>query len=160
MTDPKERHHLLLAMGAARQPSLIHRTLRFALSSAVRVQDRWPLVSAIAEQQYGRNFAWDFFKVNFASFNVMGSGLHSLLSALTRHFATSQQLEVCRRLRYFVCFHPPSLVQDMETFFAAHPPAVGARVIAEVKEVVKHNVHWLHHHAADVCALVSSAVDD
>eukprot|EP00824_Muranothrix_gubernata_P016503 TRINITY_DN3410_c0_g1_i1.p1 TRINITY_DN3410_c0_g1~~TRINITY_DN3410_c0_g1_i1.p1 ORF type:complete len:157 (-),score=28.06 TRINITY_DN3410_c0_g1_i1:51-479(-) len=142
MTDPKERHHLLLAMGAARQPSLIHRTLRFALSSAVRVQDRWPLVSAIAEQQYGRNFAWDFFKVNFASFNVMGSGLHSLLSALTRHFATSQQLE------------------DMETFFAAHPPAVGARVIAEVKEVVKHNVHWLHHHAADVCALVSSAVDD
>jgi puromycin-sensitive aminopeptidase len=59
-TDPEEEQRFLLALAAFEAPELIERTLGFAVSDAVRAQDRTFLFAGLLGRHAARLSAWQF----------------------------------------------------------------------------------------------------
>ena len=55
---PEERYRFLSALAAFRDPALLRRTVDYALSDAVRTQDRAALIAAVLDNPAGRAVAW------------------------------------------------------------------------------------------------------
>ena len=55
---PEERYRFLYALAAFRDPALLRRTVDYALSDAVRTQDRATLIAAVLDNPEGRAVAW------------------------------------------------------------------------------------------------------
>jgi puromycin-sensitive aminopeptidase len=62
-----ERSRCMAALAQASKPSLVKRTLEFALSNNVRSQDAGSLIRLVARNPYGIDIAWDFIKQNYES---------------------------------------------------------------------------------------------
>ena len=60
-----------------RDPKLLHKTLDFAVSPAVRSQDSLGLISAVMENPAGTRVAWDFVRAHWTDIAKVGGGFTS-----------------------------------------------------------------------------------
>ena len=113
-TLEEEKVRLLLALTNFEQPALLGQTLERSLSDDVRVHDTILVVVRVGGNRHGRNMAWEFVKDNWKEFERRYSdGLFALsgLVGMTSRFNTQEQLE------------------DVESFFEAHPTPTADRAI-------------------------------
>jgi puromycin-sensitive aminopeptidase len=134
-TLEEEKVRLLLALTNFEQPALLEQTLERSLSDDVRVHDTILVVVRVGGNRHGRNMAWEFVKDNWKEFERRYSdGLFALsgLVGMTSRFNTQEQLE------------------DVESFFEAHPTPTADRAIKQSLEVIRLNVAWLERNRADL----------
>ena len=124
----EEKIRFLISMARFQQEELLRETLERSLTDDVRLQDTIFVVTAVAANNQGRNFAWDFLKEQWEEFDRRygggGFGLMRLVS-ITNHFTTNEQRD------------------DVEAFFDAHPTPAAERTIRQALERIALNVAWL-----------------
>ena len=124
----EEKVRLLAALTQFSQEELIEETLRRSLTDDVRPHETINVVVGVAASRHGRESAWEFVKQNWAEFDRRygegGFGLMNLVS-ITSVFTTAERLE------------------DVATFFEAHPAPAAERTVRQSLERIRLNVAWL-----------------
>jgi puromycin-sensitive aminopeptidase len=124
----EEKNRISRALGATTDAVRIQKVLDFAMSSEVRNQDAIFVIVAVASTKTGRDAAWKFFKENHEDIRKKyetGYLLCRLVKHLTENFASEERL------------------QEVSSFFAAHPFPSTERTVQQVLESIKLNSDWL-----------------
>jgi aminopeptidase N len=81
---PEERYRFLYALAAFPDPALLRRTIDYALSDAVRTQDRAALLAAVLDNPEGRAVAWPVLQQRWEQVQDMGGfgGVVRIIDAL------------------------------------------------------------------------------
>jgi hypothetical protein len=108
-TDNAERKQVMNALGASKDLKLKRRTLEWAISGAVLLQDFfYPILSVSSSSLEGLELAWGFFKENFAKVkDMLKSASPSLMSAVINYSCKG--------------FSSEDKAADIEAFFKEHP---------------------------------------
>ena len=124
----EEKNRLLSALGKFNNKKLLARTLSFALSDDVRMQDRNGAFASVMANPYGREQSWMFLKKNWKNMGEMyGDGNHllsRLISVLNRN-TTKESYD------------------DIKSFFKMHQAPSAERTIAQTLEHIDSNIKWL-----------------
>ena len=137
-TTAAERNTALGALGRARDPALIARTLAYALSPAVRDQDFHLPLSALRTHAAGIEALWHWVRSNWdalvrklpPSFTMLGS----VVAMSTAGFTHREQLA------------------DVEQFFAGKSTRGFERSLAQSRDAVKVKIGWVGRDGEDVRA--------
>ncbi len=125
----EEKVRCLRALGHARDPELLARTLEFALSPHVRSQDAICAIIEVAHNPQGRDMAWQFLKHNWEElcqrYATSGFLLSRLIAGVTEYGASEE------------------MARDVEVFFDRHPVRAAAKTIAQSLERIRSNAAWL-----------------
>lgn len=123
----EEKDRILRALCSFTDKKLLSKTLDFAFSEDVRVQDKFKAVSFVWANPYGRNLAWEFVKKHWEEIEKKFSGGH-LYSRFIQPSA-------------FFVNEKDAL--DIEKFFKKNPHEGLDRTIAQVTEQIRTNSAWL-----------------
>ncbi len=127
-TLQEEQVRLLQGLTQFGQPELVAETLERSLSERVRYHETIGVVHGTASNRSGRDFAWEFMKDNWAEldrrYGEGGFGLMALVGT-TSGFTTEERLE------------------DVRSFFEAHPTPSAQRTIQQSLERIRLNIVWL-----------------
>ena len=124
----EEKERLLATLGRFKNKKLLARSLEFALSSEVRMQDRNRAFAAVLLNPYGRELGWKFLKKNWKKIGeVYGDGNH-LLSRLISVLGSNTTKET---------------YTDIKDFFKVHQAPSAERTIQQALERIDSNVKWL-----------------
>jgi hypothetical protein len=96
-----ERQRCMYALAQATKPSLLKRTLEFALTDKLRSQDAGALIRAVARNPYGVDLAWDFVSNNYkAILAKIGDRMFQsyIVVGTTGLFATDQRYDQVNQL--------------------------------------------------------------
>jgi aminopeptidase N len=117
-SDPEEFYRFFGALAAFRDPTLVQRTLDFALSSEVRSQDTAQLIAGVMGQPAGRTMAWSYVKSNWPRITQKLGTFQSLPGVISGlGSACSQEME-----------------SDIRQFFAEHPVSAADRTLKQTLE--------------------------
>jgi len=132
----EEKVRCLRALGYARQPSLLQRTLELSLSAAVRAQDSIFPIAEVARNPRGRDMAWRFVTDNWAEFERRYGGggflLARLIAVATEQFASEQK------------------AAEVEAFFGSHPAPAARRTILQSVERIRSNAAWIEREGRSI----------
>jgi len=138
----EEKLRALRALGATKDKALIHETLKFALSDAVRSQDIFFVIGSTAHNPASREDTWKFLQSDFSDFmRRLGDSqflLARIISLATKDLNT---LEYARQV---------------EEFFKEHPVPQAERSIKQSLESIRANANWLNSSRDDVAAFLAS----
>lgn len=125
----EEKVRCLRALGCARRPSLLQRTLELSLSAAVRFQDSIFPIAEVARNPRGGDMAWRFLTDNWAEFERRSGGggflLARLIAVTTEQFASEQK------------------AAEVEAFFESHSAPAARRTIRQSVERIRSNAAWM-----------------
>jgi puromycin-sensitive aminopeptidase len=107
---PQEETRYLFALGAFRQPELIHRALQMTISGEVRTQNAPYLMRGILLNKEAREKAWSFMKEHW--------------DEMLRKYPDNSIPRMCEGVIGLVT---RELEADVREFFAAHPVKQGAK---------------------------------
>ena len=126
-TDVAEKKIVLNSLGCAASASLKIRTLEWAMSQEVKLQDFfYPMGSVAHSSKDGRDICWNFFQNNFESMREkIGKGSPSLLDACIVNCTGS------------FCSH--EMASTIEAFFATKDLPQNKRKITQIIETMKNN---------------------
>ncbi len=135
----EERNRIGRALGQFKNPALLKKTLKFALSEHVRLQDSPSIFMSVWSNPLGRRIAWKFTKDNWKTL-------------LTRYPASGHMLN--RFIKSAGNLVTAADAQDVRQFFKKHPAPGAERSVAQVIEQIscfdawqkrdgKHIEHWL-----------------
>jgi hypothetical protein len=131
----EEKNRIGRALGQFSKPSLIKKTLQFAMSSDVRSQDTFSLFASCWDNQAGRAITWEFTKKNWQTLmsRYPGSG---------------------HMLNYFILpalgFVRKEDAKDVARFFKSHPAPGTTRVIKQSLESIYSNAAWLERDGKNI----------
>jgi puromycin-sensitive aminopeptidase len=132
----EEKSRVLRAAGACRQKEVISELLDYALSSEVRLQDTWIVITGAASHPLGRKLAWRFVKRHWKTFieRYHGGGLNLLnrIIGISGGFTTKVELE------------------DAQDFFKRRRAPGTERAINKSLELARSNIRWLSRDHADL----------
>lgn len=131
-----ERNTALRALGRAKKPQLIQRTLDYSLTSHVKDQDFYLPVSALRTHREGMEAFWPWVKENWEtlvkkmppSFTMLGS----VVAMATSGFTKTEQL------------------RDVEGFFEGKSTKGFDRNLAQSYDAIKAKMGWLERDGKDV----------
>lgn len=124
----EEQGRIGRALGSFKNKNLLKKTLAFALSKHVRIQDTLGIVSAVWANPAGSALAWQFVKKNWAVFlERYGSGGYAL----------------SRLVKAGSVFHTREEYRDFKQFFKTHPAPGAERAILQALEKIDGNIRWL-----------------
>lgn len=123
--DNIERKNVMYALGASADAKLKRRTLEWATSGAVLLQDFfYPILSVSSSSMEGQELAWAYFKENFGKIKEMlKSASPSLMSAVINYSCKG--------------FASEEKAADVEAFFKEHPVTGGERNISQTLETIR-----------------------
>jgi aminopeptidase N/puromycin-sensitive aminopeptidase len=140
---PEERYRFLYTLAAFRDPALLRRTVDYALSDAVRVQDRAALIAAVLDNPEGRAVAWPVLQQRWEEVQQdLGAfgGVARIIDALGAFCEADVADEI---MRFFVDRPTPSaertLQQTLEDIY---------RCAKLRRDEVDDFAAWVDHHAA------------
>ena len=141
---PQEYNRYLYSLADFTDPTLLGRTLDYALSKDVRSQDSLGLIASVMQNPAGVKLAWDFVQSHWDQINkIMGGYNTGGLVATTGSFCDA------------------GLRSDVQTFFSQHPVPDAERSLRQAQENANYCIDlrtqqspalsaWLQHngHAA------------
>ena len=121
--DQAEKKFVLGTLGMIQEPKLKERTLEWAISGDVKLQDFfYPMGSVGYSSKVGKEVAWKFFQTNFETIRGMiGKGSPSLMDACIVNCAGG--------------FCSLERADEIDQFFQTHPLPQNARKIAQTTGV-------------------------
>lgn len=142
--SPEEYYIYLQTLSEFTDPSLLDRTLQYALSSEVRSQDTLGLIAGVMENRAGERLAWDFVKGHWADIEKVGGGFTSgEIVAATGSFCD------------------PEMRGQVKDFFSTHKVPTAERTLKQSLERINYCMDlksqqqtqlasWLQQHATPV----------
>ena len=124
----EEQNRIGRALGQFKNPALLKKTLEFALSKHVRIQDTAQIFNSVWSNPLGRVIAWEFTKKNWSEL-------------LKRYPASGHILN--RFIKPAAYFTKPEEAKDFIQFFKKHQAPGAKRSIAQVLEKIYTNIEWL-----------------
>ena len=116
-TTPQEERRYLFSLAAFRVPELLERTLAKTLTDEIRTQDAPFLVSALLQNVYIREKAWEFVKTNW--------------DHMDRLFPKSGLRRMCGGI---VGLSTPELERDVRAFFHSRNIDLGGKTLEQYLE--------------------------
>jgi aminopeptidase N len=102
---PEERYRFLYALAAFQDPVLLRRTLDYALSDAVRAQDRASLIAGVLGNPVGRPLAWEVLQQRWADVQA-GVGAFGGAARIVSALGAFCDRSAAREIREFFQRHP------------------------------------------------------
>jgi len=137
----EEKLRALRALGFTPHADLIERTLKLALSSEVRSQDVFYVISSTASSVSGRQATWNYLRANWAEFEkLFGEGgflLPRIISMTVSDFTSDEKAD------------------EVEAFFKEHPLESAARTIKQSLETIRAQAKWLNRDKEGVAKWLS-----
>jgi puromycin-sensitive aminopeptidase len=124
----EEKNRLGRALGYFKDKTLLHKTLDFAMSDKVRIQDTSAIFMGVWYNPQGKNLTWEYIKRHW-----------SVLQK--RYPATGPALS--RLLKPASNFVTVTSAEDFKSFFKNHPAPGVERTIEQVLEKIYSNAAWL-----------------
>jgi aminopeptidase N/puromycin-sensitive aminopeptidase len=118
-TDPDLKLAALNALTRFQDPALVERTLKYAVSDAVRNQDSWELIAFLLERRETQDQAWKFVQQHWAEIErkqTSGSGARIVEAASA--FCSAEKRD------------------EVTGFFAAHPGVSSPRALAKTVDSI------------------------
>ncbi|XP_023035875.2 uncharacterized protein LOC6650874 [Drosophila willistoni] len=138
-TDASEKLKLMYGLSGVQDAQLIYRFLELASKdeSVVRSQDYFTCVQYLANNPVGEPVVWEYYREHWpeltARFDLNNRNLGSLISQITKYFASQVKLE------------------EVQQFFAKYPEAgAGANARLVALETIKYNIQWLEQNSGDI----------
>lgn len=123
----QEKNRYMLALTQFKNPDLLHNTIEYLLTDAVRWQDKSRWLMAVFGNEKGQDMAWDFVKKHWSLFEKEYKGLHGF----TRVIEGAGSMVGKEALA------------DVRHFFAQHPTEELQRTMNQVLEKIELNTAWL-----------------
>ena len=124
----EEKNRVLSALGKTQNKKLLTKTLEFAMSGDVRMQDRNGVFAGVLANPLGRTLGWMFIKKNWQKIGeAYGDGnllLSRLIAALNVH-TTKESYD------------------DIKAFFKMHQAPSAERTVQQTLEHIDSNIKWL-----------------
>ena len=124
----EEKNRIGRALGQFNNPALLKKTLEFALSNKVRIQDTAQIVAGVWANPRGKKLAWEFIKKNWAML-------------LKRYPASGHILN--RFIKPASGFVTADDFRDFASFFKKHKAPGAERAVKQVLEKINSNIAWL-----------------
>ncbi len=124
----EEQNRLGRALGQFSDPKLLKKSLEFAFSKNVRIQDTAQIFLSVWLNPQGSRVAWDFTKKNWAE--------------LVKRYPASGHI-INRFIKPASIFTTKDELADYVNFFKLHKAPGAERTIAQVKEKISSNIEWL-----------------
>ncbi len=118
-TNPTVRTDALFTLPAFEEPSLVRRTLDYAVSGRVRNQDSWILLSRLLQQRETRPQTWAYIKANWTKIHAQ--------------FTTSSGNRVVSATGSFCSAADKA---DVQQFFASHPVEASERALRDALDSI------------------------
>ncbi len=134
-TLSEEKNRIGRALGQFRNISLLKKTLEFAISEDVRIQDTAGIFMAVWANPMGPKIAWEFTKKNWATL-------------LKRYPASGHMLN--RFIKPAANFVRAKDAKDVEQFFKKHPAPGAERSVQQVLEKINSNDLWLNREGKNI----------
>jgi len=130
-SDQAEKSFVLRTLGTSNDPKLKQKTLKWALSGEVKLQDFSSLLGSVGQSgRNGTEISWQFFQDNFDRIKGMiGNASPSLMQACIVNCAGG----FCSEVK----------ADEIDAFFKAHPLPLSASKIAQLIEGTKTNSKFL-----------------
>lgn len=125
--NQQEKDRIGRALGFFNDPSLLEKTLDFALSKHVRHQNSLHIIASVWHNPKGRYLAWDFVKNHWELLKKRYAGGHYF----TRVFSSAGD------------FTNNADANEIEGFVVKNPVPEATRTIAQVLEQIRSNASWL-----------------
>jgi aminopeptidase N len=138
---PEEYYRFFNALSSFRDPALVQRTLRFAISSAVRTQDTATLLGGLLSRTSSQDAAWAFVKENWDTLTkTLGifQGIPRIAGAVGAFCTREKRAEV-------------------EQFFKEHPVPAAGRALRQAFERIDSCVALKERQAPAASAWLASA---
>jgi aminopeptidase N len=119
--QPEEYYRFFTALSSFRDPALVERTLRFAMSEAVRTQDTGQLIASLLGQPRSREAAWAFVKTQWPT--------------LTQRLGTFQGIPGIVGALGGFCSRDAAA--DVKQFFTKNPIPAGERTLQQAIERIE-----------------------
>jgi puromycin-sensitive aminopeptidase len=133
---PHARQSQLLGLGRFRQPELVRRTLDFAMSHEVRLQDVVYGLAGVWRTRENRELAWEHLQAQWGELvERFGDGGHML--DRFPDFAGA-------------AFATHARADEVEAFFAAHPHVMITRPVAQAVEAIRFKADWFERDGRDI----------
>ncbi len=133
---PQEEQRYLYALAAFRQPELLQRTLRMAVSGEVRTQDAPFLVRSLLMNVDGRELAWSFVKEHW--------------DRMERLYPSQSGLR--RMCEGVIGLATPALEADVRAFFTSRGISLGGRTLEQYLEQLRIAVSFRERAGAELSA--------
>jgi puromycin-sensitive aminopeptidase len=142
LTDkPEDYYRFFNALTSFRDPALVQRTLKFAMSPDVRTQDTSTLIAGLIGQPYSQDAAWAFVKTNWeALMKSLGvfQGIPRIAGSVGAFCSRDKEAEV-------------------EQFFKEHPVSAAERTLRQAFERIDNCVAVKERQAAPASTWLTSA---
>jgi hypothetical protein len=136
LQDNAERKQIMLSLGSAVDPALRARTMDWATSGAVKLQDFfYPLISVSASSQAGLEATWEYFQQHFVR-------LHAMVSTASPSLFDAVIGAACGG------FASHARAEEVKKFFDEHPLPANQRRIAQILEGIRVNAAFMDRIAA------------
>ncbi|MDR3642986.1 MAG: M1 family metallopeptidase [Candidatus Doudnabacteria bacterium] len=124
----EEKNRLGRALGQFGDERLLSKTLEFAMSNKVRIQDTAAIFAAVWANPKGQKIAWDFTKRHW--------------DILVRRYPPSGHI-LNRFVKMAAGFTKPQRASEVSEFFKKHKAPGAERSVAQVLEKINSNAAWL-----------------
>ncbi|XP_012221595.1 endoplasmic reticulum aminopeptidase 1-like isoform X2 [Linepithema humile] len=133
-----EKLVMLQALGAAMDPWLLKRYLRFSLNrDLIKAQDVNTVIASVAANTHGHYLAWRHIKAYWPQIEILYMNESLSISDLILSVVPD----------YFITEYDYSEVSE---FFKQHDLRSGDRTLQQSLEIVKFNIHWVKINAKSV----------
>jgi puromycin-sensitive aminopeptidase len=130
----EEKNRIGAALGSFRDAALIQKTLDFALSDAVRLQDKTRMIGITAMNPAGTALAWKFVQKHWKHFQEKYSGSRELAHLI-------EPLRVSSDVK---------LAAEIKAFLKKHPTPGTERTVEQTVEQIHANALWLKRNRASL----------
>ena len=132
---PTHKLSAMLALGATRDPALLHRTIEFLFSNNVKAQDYMYFFNALSNNPEGRRLLWNTVKERFDVLTKKFEGNFSLAGLLKLSISN---------------FSQDKDAADVEAFFKDRNTSKFSMSLAQGLDSIRSQTRWLERDAADV----------
>lgn len=143
-TLQEERNRIGRALGQFSDPKLLKKTLDFALTDAVRVQDTAHIVAAVWANPVGKKVAWEWSKKHWPMLEKRYPASTNLLKYLIKPIAT---------------FTTAAEADMVERFFKVHQAKGYERTVAQVIEKIRATDLWRRRDSAAIVRFLQGSSD-
>ncbi len=130
----EEKNRLGNSLGNFRNKALLEKTLHFALSDTVRLQDKTRMIAYVTMNPMGLEISWPWIQRNWKTFTERYSGTRDLLHLIDPMHVSSSKI----------------LAGELKAFFKKHKVAGMQRTLDQTLEQIAANALWLQRNKKSV----------
>ncbi len=126
----EEKNRLGRALANFLDTKLLEKTLNFAMSKEVRLQDAPMIIAGVIANPYGRTLAWKYVQKNWKELN--------------KRYPSSGHM-LGRMLKPLSLMNTEKEFKELKGFFKKHPAKGMQRTVEQILERVESNILWLEN---------------